>query len=184
MPLQPDTPSPGARPVFPVARAASRSLPIRAAIGFLLAGIGFLLERLPSLLVRYLIGSMSIVAYLQLVDLLTAVGFLLLGCGLFLALWEIQQRLPAARPWISGGAVAALAGGGITAAIGLVYVLLAPSLYSFSVPNGTWALVAETLLYGDWLAETALGAGVLVALLGILYGLRGPPVAAPVPPAP
>lgn len=181
--VQPDTPSTGIRPVFPLARPGSRPLPIRAAIGLLLAGIGFLLERLPSLLDLYLLRSMTIVAYVQLVALLSAVGFLLLGCGLFLALWGIRQRLPAARPWISGGAVAALAGGGVTAVIGLVYLLLAPSLFSFASPNGPAALVGEILIDGIWLAETVLGAGVLVALLGIVYGLRSSPAAATAPPS-
>lgn len=149
-------------------------MPRWVVIGLVLAGSGYLLGRLPSLLVLYLLRIGPILLYVQVELALTSVGVLLLGVGLYLVFRDLRARLPMGRPWISIGALAVLAGAVCTAASGLVYLALAPSMYGGGVLSSLPVYVFEAITDAVWVAETAMGVGVLLALFGTVRGLTSP----------
>lgn len=179
--MQPNTPSAGAGFVFAAPRIPPRAMPRWVVIGLVLAGTGYLMGRLPSLLILYLLRIGPILLYVQVQLALTSVGVLLLGVGLYLVFRDLRERLPMGRPWISMGALAVLAGAVCTAAIGLVDLALAPSMYGGAVLSSLPVYVFEAISEAVWVAETAIGAGVLLALFGTVRGLTSP-APSPVPP--
>ncbi len=184
MPLQPDLPPTGTRPVFPVVRNTLDVGWVRALVGFGLAFTGLVLEQLPSLLLNFLLGfRFSIQEYIQLQEFSMIAGFLLLGVGLFLVLQELGRRLLAPPLYTRFATFAVLVGALYLVAVGLVIVFLLPMIYGGPFAPAIPESVALAITVGDWVAQVAIGVGVLLALIGTVQALttRGYP-AVPLPP--
>jgi len=168
-----------------VTRKAPDAARVRALFGFGLAFTGLVLERLPSLLLYYYFRfRFSIHEYAQIQEALATAGFLLIGFGLFLLLRELDRRLPASPPYIRYATFAVLIGAVYLVAIGLVNLALLSTLYGGPSATPIPEAVGVLIIVGSWIAQTAMGVGVLLALFGAVRALTPRPAPAVPPPSP
>ncbi len=182
--MQP-APSPTAeRSIFPLAPRKTDVGSSSLVIGFVLALVGFVLGRVPGLMIYFYVfrEGMSIVEYSQISSALALVGYVLAGTGLFLLLRELTRRLPNPPGYVRFTPFVVLIGTLFLVFEGLSFLWVLPALYGINSTPPIPLDVTIALQTGGWIAEVAMGGAVLLSILGAALATRPPPVI--VPPSP
>lgn len=177
--MQPTTSPAIARPIFPIAPENTIVSSTSLVIGFVLALVGFVVERVPGLLIYLYVfsGAISIVEYAQISGVLSLVGYVLAGTGLFLLLRQLVRRLLSPSGYLRFTPLVVLVGTAYLTVEGLSLLWILPALYGTNSTPPIPLQVYLALQAGGWAAEVAIGGAVLVSLFGAALAMRTPPVA-------